>query len=660
MIHLRKTFFVASLFIASIIIALWPYLFEGLITDGEEVWSLLHLFAADRHSDFAFSNGGGLSPSLVSLTHPILHIERLFLELFDGIGSFYLGNKILVAAAAFGSCLLFSRIVLRAPLPLALAMSAYFIVSIQFTYVDTIKHFYSFAIIPLAPCIVLGRMSVPVFLTATLAFDILFAAAASPFHASMAGLAGAAAIQLFTKQGRWGRFAVLWLSYVVIEYINWSEPLSTFKFFYLLSEHDQFFFQTHYGLHPVLSSAYHIWRKQQPLSWMVPAGLVIMVLTDRRRLPHAIMAMVCFVLPMAHRMVQFKTILPPLGFLDSLHTEEIGYGYPLLIFAFLTYGWRRVAAFARMKRLRQPSVWIMAVAVLFCFHTKRTPLLNELVAAKHVGPGSDPAWTFAQYPWRFGLPDDLQRTVTYPCKLHPFLPNVFGLETFDGPIATFPLAGTTALWRGIWPKMDQNDFMIASPPEACDAPGQSIDLAEVNFPILAFMNVKYVLSVVPVRNRDLTLWRKLDIPLYGKNGATGTVYVYALAQSLPRAYMARSVEATSPPALAEMVGRALSDRTAYIPDGQGFMAETENSVEQVERIANGYRITLSSDRGGTVVVNHRLIPPWHATGSDGRSLALAAANLYHMAVMVPAGQRRFTIVYDGNFFSLRGKLAAAH
>jgi hypothetical protein len=61
-----------------------------------------------------------------------------------------------------------------------------------------------------------------------------------------------------------------------------------------------------------------------------------------------------------------------------------------------------------------------------------------------------------------------------------------------------------------------------------------------------------------------------------------------------------------------------------------------------------------------VVVNHRLIPPWHAIGSDGRSLALAAANLYHMAVMVPAGQRQFTIVYDGDFFSLRGKLAASH
>ena len=165
-------------------------------------------------------------------------------------------------------------------------------------------------------------------------------------------------------------------------------------------------------------------------------------------------------------------------------------------------------------------------------------------------------------------------------------------------------------------------------------------------PLLSMMNVQYVVSLYPLKDKRLQ-----EINLEPVPGLLVAPYLYENTGVLPRAYFAKSVELWSDDErglfLALLEEKDFAKRT-YIEcpectheagSGQLAIMHEENGV---------LKATTTSATGGWLVYSESNLPGWIAT-IDGERVPIRTANYLFQAIEVPAGEHSVEFRYVGSF-----------
>lgn len=162
--------------------------------------------------------------------------------------------------------------------------------------------------------------------------------------------------------------------------------------------------------------------------------------------------------------------------------------------------------------------------------------------------------------------------------------------------------------------------------------------------VVGMMGVKYVISGVPLTHPLLTFKGEYPVSRYGI-----PIYVYEHKGALPKIYYAReavSGAGLSPEAL--VTKNDFVERT-YIDCGDCLL---EKRVSQPGRpsilsYGNGdIAVRTESDAPQWLIVSESNLPTWEVS-IDGVLASLYRANLFYMAVRIPAGKHIVTFTYQG-------------
>ena len=131
-------------------------------------------------------------------------------------------------------------------------------------------------------------------------------------------------------------------------------------------------------------------------------------------------------------------------------------------------------------------------------------------------------------------------------------------------------------------------------------------------------------------------------------------YIYALDRPFPRAYAAARIvsvgDGITDKAYLELLERhAAGDDWTVLVRFHDLTAlgdaKPSLRVTGIDKVRDGYTVTVSAADGGVVVLNTPQIPFWSVTVDGNPGQALVAANFIHMAVRVPPGAERLEFRY---------------
>ncbi len=271
-------------------------------------------------------------------------------------------------------------------------------------------------------------------------------------------------------------------------------------------------------------------------------------------------------------------------------------------------------------------------------------------------------------PWR---PDFDFRVVTLFDTPHPnIVSGYYGYDSFDGGVNLNHRA-----WQEFWLNTLYNEpnYLQTTRPriewEHWDGTAYEVG-RHLRLDLLAIANVHYLFSALPLRNATLRpvfepepedrakalpddvggwphfLWFRLR-----RIFDPGELYVYEIANSLPRVFAARTVTEVAD----DIASETLHDRIASVAGGRGVVVasgdrarlgtpSTSLRVLSAGTVADGYDIAIDAPDGGILVVNQMHLPFWEARAGT-HFLDIVPVNGVHMAMSVPPGATRIEVRY---------------
>lgn len=223
-------------------------------------------------------------------------------------------------------------------------------------------------------------------------------------------------------------------------------------------------------------------------------------------------------------------------------------------------------------------------------------------------------------PYRTIRHNQLLDTVVFPGGLSVFDPDAPALKTS----ALRRLYNTDVL-KTVTPEEKTDDFLM-------------------HLPALSMLNVKYIYSLIPLRDPRL---RAIDLP--PNPFVSVPAYLYENTEVLPRVYFAENV--------AFHTGRDI-DLLAQIAETRDFKKNTfiecsicpppgrgSNSFG-VRKYENGFlELNAETEAGGWLVFGESAMPGWIAT-IDGDPAPILTANYLWQSVYVPPGKHKVEFVYN--------------
>ncbi len=246
----------------------------------------------------------------------------------------------------------------------------------------------------------------------------------------------------------------------------------------------------------------------------------------------------------------------------------------------------------------------------------------------------------------------------------------YGLDSFDGAMLLNPKR-----WNDYWSSIKKRPLSSSRTATRASLDwshwdGRTYDIdAALRLDLLSVANVKYIVSPLPLSGAGLTPivtaeksdWAKTRPGFFESRVEyvkarfrrifdPGRLFVYALADPLPRIFAASSLEVVPD----DLDRIAVHDRVAAVA-GRGRVVVARRhagklkglgklTVQSYKKAVDGYDIIVGAEQGGIVVVNNAYLPFWRAT-ADGKPLEIVPANGVHMAVAVPAGARKVEVRY---------------
>jgi hypothetical protein len=215
--------------------------------------------------------------------------------------------------------------------------------------------------------------------------------------------------------------------------------------------------------------------------------------------------------------------------------------------------------------------------------------------------------------------------------LQPSSNVLYGLATPDGYVQLSPNS-VVDIWG------DQNRGGLIAKTVLVEP--DSIVPASAWIKILSLFNVKYILSVLPVRSGELRLEERI-----------GDVYLYRNPGVLPRAFLVGRYRIAANPLVAKAI--LLSEefdpsKEAILyrsPPSSGRDLETGAKAEVRQYSYNHVAIRVHTSAGGLLVLSDTDYPGWRAE-IDGRKTPILTANLCQRSVAVPAGDHYVRFVFD--------------
>ncbi len=164
-----------------------------------------------------------------------------------------------------------------------------------------------------------------------------------------------------------------------------------------------------------------------------------------------------------------------------------------------------------------------------------------------------------------------------------------------------------------------------------------------NLPVLGMMGGKYIVSGVPLENKNLSLLATSSVTTYGM-----TLYTYINSNALPIFYIAQKIVAVPHTDFTDLASHAdlkwgdvtyLDCVSCAQTSGKGILKLTDDS--------NGeYDFTVTVATPQHIVLSQTNVPGWHAF-LDGDEIAIRRANGLYMSVLIPQGTHTVRFLYTG-------------
>jgi hypothetical protein len=124
------------------------------------------------------------------------------------------------------------------------------------------------------------------------------------------------------------------------------------------------------------------------------------------------------------------------------------------------------------------------------------------------------------------------------------------------------------------------------------------------------------------------------------------VHVFEVSGALPMAAGVRVVESTRSinQAVDRIESPAFDPRKLGIGP-PGWESEGTITVNRIERTAGEWRIELTADEAGSLLVNESFFRAWRAVDQDGRALGTFPLNIDRLGIRVPAGTSRVSVSF---------------
>jgi hypothetical protein len=175
--------------------------------------------------------------------------------------------------------------------------------------------------------------------------------------------------------------------------------------------------------------------------------------------------------------------------------------------------------------------------------------------------------------------------------------------------------------------------------------GKKVQLLIERKNILRALNVKYVLSLVPITDRDFREVYKEDI---GK--CKSSLYMYELRDYFPRYFVTNNIVNIKPdePFLSQMSKISTFNTPAILLESQTSLPQTATRYMQpvsptlTENSKREFSLLVPQD--GFLFVGDALIPGWHAS-VDGVETPILRANYMYGAVFLLAGHHTVKLEY---------------
>ncbi len=184
---------------------------------------------------------------------------------------------------------------------------------------------------------------------------------------------------------------------------------------------------------------------------------------------------------------------------------------------------------------------------------------------------------------------------------------------------------------------------------------------------MAIANVAFIISPVPIKG-DLRLVSAPDKPparpkdgfmafaadRFARIFRYGKVYVYALPDSLPRAFAAGAIHRVGAGVKDAVFLKTISTlalaRTAVVRGLPEIFSNAGNlktmRVRDFSKTVNGYDVVIDAPDGGVLVLNVPPMPFWTAATAAGKPLKVSPVNMVQMAVTIPAGTKSVSFRYQ--------------
>lgn len=165
-------------------------------------------------------------------------------------------------------------------------------------------------------------------------------------------------------------------------------------------------------------------------------------------------------------------------------------------------------------------------------------------------------------------------------------------------------------------------------------------------PLLSMMNVKYIVSLYPLRYKTLEELQLQSVP-----GLLVDPYLYVNKAVLPRIYVATYPEiwrGSERDLFIEMLTTKDFARKTFIECSDCREAQSSGAVGVTHEENGLLHATTTSATGGWLVFSESNLPGWIAT-IDGERVPIRTANYLFQAIEVPRGVHEINFSYVGSF-----------
>ncbi len=605
---------------------------------------------------FAHGLGGGLDRyAMMGTNNAIVSLEYLLFSILPAWGAVAV-HKIGVVGIGFSGAYLLARRGAGAGRAAAAALACWFTIAHEYSLAATVTHGFGYAIIPLAIYVFVFRLDKSSYFPGAIGVGTLHAISCSVTHSVFATFPAVFVVWAALGARRAKRFLPAATAVLALTVGNW------FGVMVALVQNAPFSYRGQETIQgadePILELAGRFFTATPEGGVLLAVSLAALLLT-RRGLFLRALAICGVLLLLGVALVSVPWRLTPLPFLAGVDFNYIAFGLPAAVV--LIAGWATgLPPASRWER--QGVIAALALALAFGAATS----WKVFNAAQWLGRGGQSQyWVFDNLRHPDWAPKHPFRTVTIPYGLFPNTVAGYGLETFDSLLNVVPAQRGRFFQYGLpdGHTSSVHNYIVSARSVDFLCCAEYDFLGERDLVLLRMANVEFVLSVLPLKGAGLklvsgppagTLPPRRDDPLMKKIAGflsmlwqRRNVYVYRIADVLPRAFVARGAATVTETdvrsrtyydALANQANRHLIAPTggSNAPNG-ATAAYGTGVVRAVAAVPGGYDLSVTMDAAGTVVVNTPFLPFWKARAADGTQLRTAEVNAIHTAIAVPEG-----------------------